>query len=95
MDKATAARFTATGSQASPAASTVPDVPIDRQEIENIVRAVLDREPKRLGARATSYTVATQPAATAVAPGTIVFVSDAAAGSKFQGSTGAAWVSLG
>ncbi len=43
----------------------------------------------------TNYTVATQPAATAVPPGTIVFVSDGGGGAQFQGSTGSAWVNLG
>lgn len=47
------------------------------------------------GFPAPTYTVATRPAATSVPPGTIIFVSDAAIGSSFQGSTGAAWRSLG
>jgi hypothetical protein len=42
----------------------------------------------------TAYTVATRPAAT-VAPGAIIYVSDAAAGAKFQGSDGTNWVNLG
>jgi len=41
-----------------------------------------------------TYTVLTLPAA-ASWTGAIVFVSDAAPGSKFQGSDGAAWVPLG
>lgn len=41
-----------------------------------------------------TYTTATRPAAGAWAGGTI-YVSDAAAGSKFQGSDGTSWVSLG
>jgi hypothetical protein len=40
------------------------------------------------------YTTATMPQAGA-APQTIIYVSDAAAGAKFQGSNGTAWVSLG
>jgi len=42
-----------------------------------------------------NYTTATKPAATAVAPGTVIYVSDGGAGAVFQGSTGAAWVNLG
>jgi hypothetical protein len=41
-----------------------------------------------------SYTTAGRPAASS-ATGGIIFVSDAAAGSKFQGSDGVGWVSLG
>src|SRR5262245_18978059 len=41
-----------------------------------------------------TYTVATRPAA-ASWPGSIIYVSDGAAGAKFQGSDGAAWVNLG
>lgn len=39
-----------------------------------------------------SFTVATRPAH---APGKMIYVSDASAGSKFQGSDGSSWVSLG
>jgi hypothetical protein len=46
--------------------------------------------PMRLG----TYTVATRPAA-ATWPGAIIYVSDAAAGARFQGSDGTAWVNLG
>jgi hypothetical protein len=46
--------------------------------------------PMRLG----TYTVATRPAA-ATWPGAIIYVSDAAAGARFQGSDGTAWISLG
>lgn len=42
----------------------------------------------------TAYTVATRPAATS-APGAIIYVSDGAAGAKFQGSDGTNWVNLG
>ena len=41
------------------------------------------------------YVTANKPAASAVMPGTIIFVSDGGAGAVFQGSTGAAWVNLG
>lgn len=41
-----------------------------------------------------TYTTATRPAA-ASHTGSIIYVSDGAAGSKFQGSDGSAWVSLG
>ena len=40
------------------------------------------------------YTAATLPAASTVT-GLIVYVSDGAVGSKFQGSNGVGWVSLG
>ncbi len=41
-----------------------------------------------------SFTTATRPAA-ASSTGAVIYVTDAAAGSKFQGSDGASWVSLG
>ena len=41
-----------------------------------------------------TYTTATLPAA-ADYPGALIYVSDAAAGAKFQGSDGTSWVSLG
>lgn len=41
-----------------------------------------------------SYTTAERPDATAY-EGSIIYVSDGAAGSRFQGSDGASWVSLG
>lgn len=41
-----------------------------------------------------SFTTATRPSAGSWTGG-IIFVSDGAAGSKFQGSDGSAWVSLG
>lgn len=40
------------------------------------------------------YTVATRPAASAH-PRAIIFVSDAAAGQKYQGSDGSSWLPLG
>lgn len=43
--------------------------------------------------RTQIYKTATRPAT--VNEGTIIFVSDAAAGSKFQGWDGSSWVSLG
>ena len=43
----------------------------------------------------TPYTTATRPTGTAVRPGSIIFVSDGAAGAKFQGWDGSAWVNLG
>lgn len=45
--------------------------------------------------RAPTFTTATRPAASQAGAGAIVFISDAAAGSNYQGSTGSAWVSLG
>lgn len=53
--------------------------------------------PSTLGSemRVRKYLVATQPTAAQAGEGAIVFVSDAGAGAKFQGSTGAAWVNLG
>ena len=44
--------------------------------------------------RAPRYLTASRPAAS-TNPGLVIFVSDAAAGSKFQGSDGSSWVSLG
>ena len=44
--------------------------------------------------RLRSYTVATRPTA-ADHTGGLIFVSDGAAGSKFQGSDGTSWLSLG
>jgi hypothetical protein len=41
-----------------------------------------------------SFTTATRPAASAW-PGAVIYVSDGAAGAKFQGSDGTAWVNLG
>lgn len=42
-----------------------------------------------------TYTTATKPAASTVKDGTIIFVSDAGAGSQFQGSDGTTWRTLG
>lgn len=44
--------------------------------------------------RLRSYTTATRPTASDHTGG-MIFVSDAAGGSKFQGSDGSSWVSLG
>lgn len=41
-----------------------------------------------------TYTVATLPTAASY-PGAIIYVSDGAAGAKFRGSDGSAWVNLG
>ncbi|MBA3585381.1 MAG: hypothetical protein H0W36_12805 [Gemmatimonadetes bacterium] len=41
-----------------------------------------------------SFTTATRPAA-ASSTGTVIYVTDGAPGSRFQGSDGATWVSLG
>jgi hypothetical protein len=65
-------------------------------DLENFLRETLDR----LGVRPSSlrlptYTTATRPAATTANAGMPIYVSDAAAGSKYQGSDGSAWVSLG
>jgi len=43
----------------------------------------------------TVFTTETLPEPSSVPPGTIVFVSDAADGSQFQGSNGSAWKILG
>lgn len=45
--------------------------------------------------RFSPYTLATRPAATAVTPGSPIFVSDAAPGARFQASDGVTWVTLG
>lgn len=42
-----------------------------------------------------TYTAATLPAYGSVRPGTIVYVSDAAAGSRFQGAHTDGWKALG
>lgn len=42
-----------------------------------------------------SYTTSTRPTAAAANAGAVIFVSDASGGSKFQGSDGSSWVSLG
>jgi hypothetical protein len=41
------------------------------------------------------YTMATRPPSTHVTAGVRIYVSDATAGSKFQGWDGTSWVSLG
>jgi hypothetical protein len=41
------------------------------------------------------YVLATQPAASAVQAGTVIFVSDAAPGAQFLGSDGTNWKTLG
>lgn len=45
--------------------------------------------------RIGSYTTATRPVASSVGAGTLIYVSDGAAGAKFQGSDGTNWVNLG
>lgn len=42
-----------------------------------------------------TFTTATKPAASTVQAGTMIFVSDAGAGSQFQGSDGTTWRTLG
>jgi len=42
-----------------------------------------------------SFTTTTRPAASNVVAGTIIFVSDATDGQRFQGSDGASWKILG
>lgn len=54
------------------------------------VNAVKMLSPLKLAA----FTVATRPVASSY-PGATIYVSDAAAGAKFQGSDGSAWVNLG
>lgn len=80
-------------------------MPLDPRDpfFEGAVRNVIADELARsdLGVRirqlqafdAPAFTVATLPATGRV--GQIVFVSDAGAGSKYQGWDGSAWVSLG
>lgn len=43
----------------------------------------------------STFTTATKPTAASVGAGAIIFVSDGAAGAKFQGSDGTNWLSLG
>lgn len=62
------------------------------QIMQRIAR--LERSLAALQAGATTYTVATRPDPTKF-PAMIIFVSDAASGSKYQGSDGSSWVSLG
>lgn len=71
-----------------------------RQYLELLIQRVNGTLPKDGSEAMTgpmrpgAYTVATRPAA-ADWPGGIIYVSDAAAGAKYQGSDGAAWVNLG
>lgn len=46
-------------------------------------------------ARVGTFTVATRPSAATVGAGAIIYVSDGAAGAKFQGSDGTTWLNLG
>lgn len=64
-----------------------------QQELSRSVFASLIRQLQ--GGQQPVYTTATQPTATTANEGTIICVSDAAAGSKFQGSVGGSWVNLG
>jgi len=63
-------------------------------DLNDILKDIKARLQWLANSRATAiYTTATRPGT--VAAGTIIFVSDAAGGSKFQGWDGASWVSLG
>lgn len=52
-------------------------------------------ELERRIARVPTCTVATRPSASAVTVGSMVFVSDATDGQRFQGSDGSTWKTLG
>lgn len=73
----------------------------DTQEIRTLIQQEMSRSVfanlirQLQGGQQPVYTVATMPAASTANQGTIICVSDAAAGSKFQGSVGGSWVSLG
>jgi hypothetical protein len=65
--------------------------------LEGIIRQLRDRIAtlERGSIGPPVYTTATRPDPTTVRAGTIVYVSDAAPGSKIQYSDGAAWQPLG
>jgi hypothetical protein len=68
----------------------------NEEQLQAFIRETLDRLGVRPASlRLPTYTTATRPAATTANAGMPIYVSDAAAGSKFQGSNGTAWVSLG
>jgi len=66
----------------------------ERPDLLRIIQDLKARVQSLANTQATpTYTTATRPGTRAA--GTIIFVSDASAGSKFQGWDGASWVSLG
>jgi hypothetical protein len=68
----------------------------NEEQLQAFIRETLDRLGVRPASlRLPTYTTATRPPATTANAGMPIYVSDAAAGSKFQGSNGTAWVSLG
>ena len=74
--------------------------PKTEQELQNFIQAQLDASPivanlRNSTSRAPTYTAATVPSAAKLGPGAIVYVSDAPAGSKFQGSDGSVMIALG
>lgn len=64
-------------------------------DLEQWVKRLLDRLGIRPQQQIPRFLVATRPAASAANEGLLIYVKDAAAGSKFQGSDGSSWVSLG
>ena len=73
----------------------------DDQQIRTLIQQELGRSAMQIlvkqlqGGPHPTFTTATRPAATSKNAGTIIFVSDGAAGSKFQGSDGSSWLGLG
>lgn len=66
-----------------------PDLVQTIRDLKTRVQGLENSSPVR------SYTTSTRPASTNLTAGVIIFVSDAAAGSQFQGWNGVSWVSLG
>lgn len=65
-------------------------------DLEQWLKYALDRLGIHTGpARPPRFLTANLPAASAANEGLVVYVPDAAAGARFQGSTGSAWVPLG
>jgi hypothetical protein len=64
------------------------DLVADIKELQQRISALANSQGRSL------YLVADRPAPS-TRTGLIIFVPDAAAGSKFQGSDGTSWVSLG
>lgn len=66
---------------------------------QGLFQKILDRlekvERAIKGGGATTFTIATQPDATAVTPGTQVFVSDAPTGTKMQYAADGVWNPMG
>lgn len=65
-------------------------------DLEQWVKRLLDRLGVRAGAsRVPVFTVASLPAAAPENEGVLVYVRDGAAGTKWRGSNGSSWDTLG